>query len=185
MPLSEVVENLKLSLVGLCQTFDVHVKCPLCLVEDREVVIGGTLPNFRCACQVPLVFVGCDRNGVTGSVRTLHGVSVVSIQELPEYTIVLRHERHSHLSMLKIRGQSARRSCHLVIMRFHHFLVDFLSQSQGVVTISWLCVRKTIVRLFVLSVLALAQQLCNTFLKHFVHPCSYISLAVSLTMHAR
>ena len=39
--------------------------------------------------------------------------------------------------------------------------------------------RKTIdmhARLFVLSVLALAQQLCNTFLKYFVHPCSYISL---------
>ena len=57
MPLSEVVENLKLSLVRLCQTFDVHVKSPLFLVENREVVIGGTLPNFRCACQVPLVFV--------------------------------------------------------------------------------------------------------------------------------
>ena len=66
-------------------------------------------------------------------------------------------------------------------MRFHHFSVE----SQGVVRPRGSVFRKTIdmhVQLFVLSVLALAQQLCNTFLKHFAHQCSYISLAVSITM---
>ena len=159
MPLSEVVENLKLSLVRPCQTFDVHVKSPLFLVENRDV----KCPLFSSESSV-----------VTGSGTTLHGVSVASIQELPEYTIVLRHERHSHLSMLKIRG---------AVPPFPSGF-PFAKPGSGYDLVP-LCSGKTIdmhVRLFVLSVLALAQQLCNTFLKLFVYPCSYMSLAVSLNM---
>ena len=93
MPLTEVVENLKLSLVGHRTKLSMCMSSTLVSIDNCEVVTGGTLPNFRCACQRPLV---CDHNVVTVSGETLHGVSVVSIQELAGNTIVLRHERHAH-----------------------------------------------------------------------------------------
>ena len=87
--------------------------------------------------------------------------------------------------MLKIRGESVRRSCHLVVLRFHHLLVNFPIAKARECLRSVL--RKTIdmhVRLFVLLVFAVAKQLnvwhytiplaVQHFSKHFVRPCSYI-----------
>ena len=107
-------------------------------IENCEVVIGGTLPNFECACQVPLVSIGFVHNVVPESGVTLHGVSVVSIQELARIHNCTPTRKTRSLSMLKIREM--RQSCYLVVLQFYQLLVSFFSQSQGVITISWLCV---------------------------------------------
>ena len=63
-------------------------------------------------------------------------------RNLPDYTIVLRHERHAHEDPL-------------VVLQFYQLLVSFFSQSQGAIRSRGSVFRKTIdmhLRLFVLLV---------------------------------
>ena len=88
-----------------------------------EVVIGGTLPNFRCACQVLFVSVGCDHNVITGSGETLHGVSIVPIQEL----VGVHNCTPTRKTQSSIDVEDPRSKCETKLPSGHNAVPPFLS----------------------------------------------------------
>ena len=97
MPLIEVVENLKLSLVGhLTETFDVHVKCPCSRSEIVKLSLVGLCQTFDVHVKCPLfpsvVIIMLSLR--VGKFCTM--IQLYPSRNLPEYTIVLRHERNDY-----------------------------------------------------------------------------------------